>query len=122
MLPTERLTRSAVLDVLSQEFITVAHAKGLAPRIVIFKHAFRNALLPIITNIGLYLPALLGGAVITETIFSWGGLGYYYITAITSSDYPVIQAISMIGALAVLLANLLTDLTYAWVDPRIRYD
>jgi peptide/nickel transport system permease protein len=114
--------RSSMLEVIRQDYIRTARAKGLSPRVVIFKHAFRNALLPIITNIGLYLPALLGGAIITETIFSWGGLGWYYITAITSSDYPVIQALSMIGALAVLLANLLTDLAYAWVDPRIRYD
>lgn len=117
-----RFMRGSMLEVIRQDYIRTARAKGLSPRVVIFKHAFRNALLPIITNIGLYLPALLGGAIITETIFSWGGLGYYYITAIESSDYPVIQALSMIGALAVLLANLLTDLTYAWVDPRIRYD
>lgn len=117
-----RFMRGSMLEVIRQDYIRTARAKGLSPRVVIFKHAFRNALLPIITNIGLYLPALLGGAIITETIFSWGGLGYYYITAITSSDYPVIQALSMIGALAVLLANLLTDLAYAWVDPRIRYD
>jgi peptide/nickel transport system permease protein len=79
-------------------------------------------LLPIITNIGLYLPALLGGAVITETIFSWGGVGYLYYNSIEANDFPVVQAISLIGALAVLIANLLTDLTYAVVDPRIRYD
>jgi peptide/nickel transport system permease protein len=117
-----RFMRSSMLEVIRQDYIRTARAKGLSPRVVIFKHAFRNALLPIITNIGLYLPLLLGGAIITETVFSWGGLGYYYITAITSSDYPVIQALSMIGALAVLMANLLTDLAYAWIDPRIRYD
>jgi peptide/nickel transport system permease protein len=117
-----RFMRSSMLEVIHQDYIRTARAKGLKPRVVIFKHAFRNALLPIITNIGLFLPALLGGAVITETIFSWNGLGYYYITSIQANDYPVIQALSMIGAMAVLLANLLTDLTYAWVDPRIRYD
>jgi peptide/nickel transport system permease protein len=117
-----RYMRSAMLEVIRQDYIRTAKAKGLSPRVVIFKHAFRNALLPIITNVGLYLPLLLGGAVITETIFSWGGIGYLYISAIQNSDYPVIQAVSMIGALAVLVANLLTDLTYAWVDPRIRYD
>ena len=79
-------------------------------------------MLPIITNIALYLPALVGGAVITETIFTWGGIGYLFITAVESNDYPIVQALLMIGALAVLLANLLADLTYAWVDPRIRYD
>jgi peptide/nickel transport system permease protein len=117
-----RYMRGSMLEVIRQDYIRTAKAKGLSPRVVIFKHAFRNALLPIITNIGLYLPALLGGAVITETIFSWGGIGFLYFNSIEQSDYPVIQGISMIGALAVLIANLLTDLTYAWVDPRIRYD
>jgi peptide/nickel transport system permease protein len=117
-----RYMRSSMLEVIRQDYIRTAKAKGLSPRVVIFKHAFRNALLPIITNIGLYLPALIGGAVITETIFSWGGLGYTYFTSITLQDYPMVQGISMISAVAVLLANLLTDLTYAWVDPRIRYD
>jgi peptide/nickel transport system permease protein len=117
-----RFMRSSMLEVIRQDYIRTARAKGLAPRVVIFKHAFRNALLPIITNIGLYLPALLGGAVITETIFTWNGLGYLYIHSINTNDYPTIQALSMIGALAVLMSNLLTDLTYAWVDPRIRYD
>jgi peptide/nickel transport system permease protein len=117
-----RFMRGSMLEVIRQDYIRTARAKGLAPRVVIFKHAFRNALLPIITNIGLFLPALLGGAVITETIFTWNGLGYLFITSITERDYPTIQALSMIGALAVLIANLLTDLTYAWVDPRIRYD
>jgi peptide/nickel transport system permease protein len=117
-----RFMRGSMLEVVRQDYIRTARAKGLTPRVVIFKHAFRNALLPIITNIGLYLPALIGGTVIVETIFSWGGLGYVYYTSITEQDYPVIQAISMVGALAVLLANLLTDLAYAWVDPRIRYD
>lgn len=117
-----RFMRSSMLEVIRQDYIRTAKAKGLARRTVIFKHAFRNALLPIITNVGLYLPALIGGAVITETIFTWGGLGYFYISSINASDYAVVQALSLIGALAVLLANLLTDLTYAWVDPRIRYD
>jgi peptide/nickel transport system permease protein len=117
-----RFMRGSMLEVIRQDYIRTAKAKGLSRRSVIFKHAFRNALLPIITNIGLFLPALIGGAVITETIFSWGGLGYQYITAITEQDYPIIQALSMVSALAVLIANLLTDLAYAWVDPRIRFD
>jgi peptide/nickel transport system permease protein len=117
-----RYMRGSMLEVIRQDYIRTAKAKGLSPRVVIFKHAFRNALLPIITNIGLYLPALLGGAVITETIFSWGGVGYLYYNSIEANDFPVVQGISMIGALAVLIANLLTDLTYAVVDPRIRYD
>jgi peptide/nickel transport system permease protein len=117
-----RFMRASMLEVINQDYIRTAKAKGLSRRTVIFKHAFRNAVLPIITNIALYLPNLVGGAVITETIFSWGGLGYLLITSITANDYPVIQAILMISALAVLLANLLADLAYAWVDPRIRYD
>jgi peptide/nickel transport system permease protein len=117
-----RYMRGSMLEVIRQDYIRTARAKGLSKRVVIFKHAFRNALLPIITNIGLYLPALLGGAVITETIFSWGGVGYLYYNSIEANDFPVVQAISLIGALAVLIANLLTDLTYAVVDPRIRYD
>ncbi len=117
-----RFMRASMLDVLHQDYIRTAKAKGLTRRAVVFKHAFRNAVLPIITNIALFLPALIGGAVITETIFTWGGIGYLFITSITQSDYPTIQALLMIGALATLLANLLADLTYAWVDPRIRYD
>lgn len=117
-----RFMRSSMLEVIRQDYIRTARAKGLSRRVVIFKHAFRNALLPIITNIGLYLPALIGGAVITETIFSWGGLGYTYFNAIGYQDYALVQGIAMITALAVLVCNLLTDLTYAWVDPRIRYD
>lgn len=117
-----RFMRASMLEVINQDYIRTAKAKGLSRRTVIFKHAFRNAILPIITNIALYLPALVGGAVITETIFTWGGIGYLFITSINSSDYPTIQALLMIGALSVLLANLLADLTYAWVDPRIRYD
>ena len=117
-----RFMRGSMLEVIRQDYIRTARAKGLSRRTVIFKHAFRNALLPIITNVGLYLPALIGGAIITETIFSWGGVGWLYIQSIGNRDYPVVQGISMISALAVLLANLLTDLTYAWVDPRIRFD
>jgi peptide/nickel transport system permease protein len=117
-----RFMRASMLDVLHQDYIRTAKAKGLSRRTIIFKHAFRNAVLPIITNIALFLPTLVGGAVITETIFTWGGIGYLFIQSITASDYPTIQALLMIGALATLLANLLADLTYAWVDPRIRYD
>jgi len=117
-----RFMRASMLDVLHQDYIRTAKAKGLSPARVVFKHAFRNAVLPIVTNIALFLPALVGGAVITETIFSWGGLGFLFIQSIQASDYPTLQALLMIGALAVLIANLLADITYALVDPRIRYD
>jgi peptide/nickel transport system permease protein len=111
-----------MLEVINQDYIRTAKAKGLSRRVVIFKHAFRNAVLPIITNVALYLPALVGGAIIVETVFSWNGLGYFYFTELTANDYPSVQALLMIGALAVLLSNLLADVTYALVDPRIRYD
>jgi peptide/nickel transport system permease protein len=117
-----RFMRASMLDVLHQDYIRTAKAKGLDRRAIIFKHAFRNAVLPIITGLALELTTLVGGFVITETIFSWGGIGYLFITSLTANDYPTVQALLMIGALAVLLANLLADLTYAWVDPRIRYD
>jgi len=117
-----RFMRASMLDVIQQDYIRVARAKGVPRRAVIFKHAFRNAVLPIITNVALYLPALVGGAVVTETVFSWGGIGYLFFQSLQASDYPTLQALLMMGAVAVLLANLLGDLTYAWVDPRIQYN
>ncbi len=117
-----RFMRASMLDVIHQDYIRTAKAKGLKRRTVIFKHAFRNAVLPIITNIALYLPTLVGGFVITEAIFSYAGVGNLFVQSITSHDYGVVQALLMLSAIAVLLANLLADLTYAWVDPRIRYD
>jgi peptide/nickel transport system permease protein len=123
-----RFMRASMLQVLHQEYIRTARAKGLKRRTVIFKHAFRNALLPIITNIGLYLPALIGGVVAVEAVFTWGGLGYTFAQAIRpsyigeSSDFTVITALAMLSALTVILANLLADLAYAWLDPRIRYE
>ncbi|HZU11882.1 MAG TPA: ABC transporter permease [Chloroflexota bacterium] len=117
-----RFMRASMLEVLHQDYIRTAKAKGLKTRRIILKHALRNAILPIVTNVALFLPALIGGAIITETIFSWAGLGYAFFTAIQQSDYPYLQSFLMLTALAVLLANLLSDLAYAWVDPRIRYD
>jgi peptide/nickel transport system permease protein len=127
-----RFMRAAMLQVLHQEYIRTAKAKGLPRRTVIFKHAFRNALLPIITNIGLYLPTFIGGVVVVETVFTWGGLGYAFSQAINvggfggfggsfvSGDLPTLQALVMLSAAAVTIANLLADLSYAWLDPRIR--
>jgi peptide/nickel transport system permease protein len=116
-----RYMRASMLEVIHQDYIRTAKAKGLRRRSVIFKHALRNAILPIITNIALYLPVLIGGFVIVETIFSWGGIGYTYLTSIQTSDYPVVQALLILTAIATLFANLLADVVYAWVDPRIRY-
>lgn len=117
-----RFMRASMLDVIHQDYIRTAKAKGLSRRVVIFKHAFRNAVLPIITNVALYLPTLVGGFIITEAIFSYFGLGYLFISRLQGGDYNVVLALLMIQAAAVLIANLLSDLTYAWVDPRIRYD
>jgi len=116
-----RITRSSLLDVLGQDYVRTARAKGLTGRSVTLKHALRNALLPVVTVIGLQAGALLGGAVLTETIFSWPGLGSWVYEAISQRDYPVIQGGVIFAALVVSLANLLVDLSYAVLDPRIQY-
>jgi len=117
-----RFMRSQMLEVLSQDYVRTAKAKGLSQRQVIWKHAARNALIPAITNIGLQLPGLLGGAIVTEQIFSWPGMGKLYVQASQASDYPTLIAyLVMLGAL-VLVFNIVTDLSYALVDPRIRYN
>jgi peptide/nickel transport system permease protein len=116
-----RQTRSAMLEVLRQDYVTTARAKGLIERVVLTKHALRNALIPIVTIIGLEFGHLMGGAVITETIFSVPGVGRLAADSIFQRDFPVLQAVVLLLAFAVLLANLLTDIAYAWLDPRIRY-
>ncbi|GGM97594.1 peptide ABC transporter permease [Thermus composti] len=116
-----RITRSAMLEVLSQDYVRTARAKGLAERQVIFKHALKNALLPVITIIGLQFGTLLGGAILTETIFSWPGIGSYIYEGILNRDYPVVQAGVLVVATAFVLVNLLVDLSYALLDPRIQY-
>ena len=116
-----RYMRSSMLEVLQQDYMRTARAKGLANRRVIFKHGLRNALIPIITLFGLTLPSLLGGAAITETIFTWPGLGYMAVQSVGTNDYPVVLAIVMIGGVAVLLGNLFADVLYGLVDPRIKY-
>ncbi len=117
-----RMTRSSLLDVLGQDYIRTARAKGLVQRLVITKHALRNALIPIVTVIGLETGALLSGAVLTETVFTLPGMGTALVNAILSLDYPVIQGFTIIIAVIFVMANLIVDLSYAYLDPRIRLD
>lgn len=117
-----RVTRSAMLEVKAQDYIVTARAKGLAPRVVLIRHQLRNALIPIITVIGLDIGYLLGGSVVTETIFNWPGLGRAVVPAIERRDTPVILGILIFGAFLFVIINLLTDLVYALVNPRIRYN
>jgi len=116
-----RLTRSALLDVLSADYVTMARAKGLPRRTVILKHALRNAMIPVVTILGLRIGSLISGSVIVETIFAWPGVGRLIIQAINVSDFPVVQAAILLTATAVVFANLLTDIAYMLIDPRIRY-
>ncbi len=116
-----RFTRSAMLEVLSQDFIRTARSKGVAERAVMYKHALRNALVPITTVIGLNVGFLLGGTVIVETIFGWPGVGSLAVTAINQRDYPVVQATVMLFAFTFVMVNLIVDLLYGAIDPRIRY-
>ena len=115
-----RMVRSSMLEVLGEDYMRTAKAKGLPPQRVILHHGLRNALLPVITLLGLQLGALLAGAVITETVFSWPGVGLLTIESIQSRDYPVVQACVLLISVTYVLVNLLTDLAYAWIDPRIR--
>ncbi len=117
-----RLVRSSMLEVLRQDYIVTARAKGLSERVVIYKHALRNALLPVLTYEGYAIGFLLGGAAVIETVFSWPGLGKFWVDVASSRDYPTLMSLSMIVALMVLLGNLIADISYALVDPRIRYD
>ena len=117
-----RYTRAAMLEVLGEEYVRTAYAKGLTPRAVLVKHALRNAMIPVITVVGLAMPALVGGAVIVETVFAWPGLGRLAVDAVFQRDYPIIMGIELIIGAAIILANLCTDLTYSLVDPRITYE
>jgi peptide/nickel transport system permease protein len=116
-----RYQRAGMIEVLGQEYIKVARAKGMPENIVIYKHALRNALLPIITLLGMSLPDLFGGAFIIETIFAWPGMGRLGVSAVFSRNYPEIMAITLITAILIVCGNLLADIGYAFVDPRIRY-
>ena len=115
-----RMIRSALLEVLTEDFIRTARSKGLSDWAVTVRHGLRNALLPVVTLSGLQLGALMSGAVITETVFSWPGIGSLLIEAIHRRDYPVVQATVLVISVAYVMLNLLTDLVYAWIDPRIR--
>jgi peptide/nickel transport system permease protein len=117
-----RMTRSCMLEVLSQDYVTTARSKGLKEKVIILKHALKNALIPIITVVGLQFGLLLGGAVLTETVFAWPGLGRLIVDSILARDYAMIQGSILIFGLLYTLVNLVVDLLYAFVDPRIRYE
>ncbi len=117
-----RFVRASMLDVLSLDYVRTARAKGLSERTVTYRHALRNALIPVVTIIALDFAGIVSGAVITETIFAWPGMGRLFIESMNGRDYPVLMALLMIGSFALVVTNLLTDLVYAAIDPRIRYE
>jgi peptide/nickel transport system permease protein len=117
-----RMTRSSMLDVLQEDYIRTATAKGLVERVVLFKHALKNAFLPVITIIGIQAGTLLAGAVLTETIFAWPGIGRWIYDSILGRDYPIVQGATLLIAIIFIVANLLVDISYAMLDPRIHYD
>jgi len=115
-----RMTRASLLGVMGEDYIRTARAKGLAERMVVYKHALRNALMPIVTIAGLQFGNLISGAVLVETVFSWPGLGTLALDSILGRDYPTLLGALTFSAILVIVANLLTDLTYRWIDPRLR--
>jgi peptide/nickel transport system permease protein len=117
-----RLTRSSMLEVIRQDYIRTARAKGLSSRVVIFKHAMKNSLIPVVTQAGMDFAGLMGGAILTESIFSLPGIGSMLYNAISRRDYPIVQGVTLFMALVFVLINLLVDISYAVLDPRIRYD
>ncbi len=116
-----RMMRSTMLEVLRQDYIRTAHAKGLRHFVVVYRHAMKNAMLPVVTIIGIQIAGILGGSVILETIFLLPGMGQYLIYSLTRWDYPVVQTLVLFFAAWIILTNLIVDLTYGWLDPRIRY-
>src|SRR5438105_1054838 len=118
---TTRMTRSTVLEVLREDYIRTAWAKGRRERAVVIRHALKNAMLPVITLIGTEFAFLIGGLVVTETVFTLNGVGRFVVDAVAHRDYPVVQALVFLIAFGFVIVNLLVDLTYAWFDPRIRY-
>jgi peptide/nickel transport system permease protein len=117
-----RFIRSSMLDSLNQDFVKTARAKGVAERTVVFRHVLKNALLPVVTNIGLEIPFLFSGAIATETVFSWPGMGRLFVEAVGHADYPVLMGILLVTSVIVVAGNLLADILYAVVDPRVKYD
>jgi peptide/nickel transport system permease protein len=115
-----RYVRNSVIEVINQDYIRTARSKGLAEKVVIYKHAFRNALLPIVTLLGMYIPGLFGGSILLETVFIWPGIGHVLYTSILDRDYSMLMAGNTFYALLMLAGNLLSDLSYALVDPRVR--
>jgi peptide/nickel transport system permease protein len=118
---TTRMTRSTLLEVLREDYIRTAWAKGLRERAVVVRHALKNSMLPVITLVGTEFAFLIGGLVVTETVFTLNGVGRFMIDAVAHRDYPVVQALIFLIAFGFVVVNLLVDLTYAWFDPRIRY-
>ena len=118
---TMRLTRNMMLEVLRQDYVRTAWAKGLGERLVIARHALKNALIPVLTMIGLQLPVLVGGAVVVESIFNLPGIGGIMVQAMEKRDYAIVSGLNLVAATFILFVNLIIDLSYAWLDPRIRY-
>jgi len=116
-----RYTRSSMIDILDQDFVRTARAKGISPSRVLVNHGLRAALVPLVALAGLQLPLLVGGALVTETVFSWPGMGLLFISVLSTRDYPVLMAILMVGAVVVVLGNLLADIVVALVDPRVKF-
>lgn len=116
-----RMTRSSMLEVLGEDYVRTARAKGVHERVVVVRHALKNALIPVITVIGLQFGALLGGAVLTETVFGWPGMGQLLVDSIFARDYPMVQGIVLVFSFLFILVNLVVDITYAYIDPRIHY-
>jgi peptide/nickel transport system permease protein/oligopeptide transport system permease protein len=117
----ERMTRSSMLESLRQDYVRTARAKGLADRVVVYRHALRNALIPVVTVLGLQFGALIGGAILTETTFAWPGIGRLLVDAISRRDYPMIQGVVLLFAVTFVLVNLAVDLVYGYIDPRIHF-
>jgi peptide/nickel transport system permease protein len=110
-----------MLEVLRQDYVRTARAKGLAERLVVYRHALRNALIPVVTVIGLQFGSLIGGAILTETTFAWPGIGRMLVDAISARDYPIIQGVVLLFAVVFIVINLVMDLLYGYIDPRIKY-